>query len=300
MSLSCNVCSRSFSTSQALQQHERDSPRHLGSSGEHVSQVQTKQNKASSRPPPQHQFRCLTCQRSFNSNQALEQHKRDSPRHAGGAHQQQNIQPSASNIPTSTQQQQSPPNRSEATYVCGPCNRSFASEEALQQHRRDSAAHQMSPTPLDIFFRSFPGFPYESVLPPATSYAQLEQHQGWAPHSAASRDAWRQYQEALRDELQMWYGDEDNLTAWHALCRAIGVNPLPGTCEQCVVVRISRSPKEALARAPTLTRIKGCAEHAREHHRPHRMGPERPTTCREARADLSNCGQVTRVQQEFE
>jgi hypothetical protein len=31
----------------------------------------------------------------------------------------------------------------------------------------------------------------------------------------------------------MWYGAENDLTAWHALCRAIGVEPLPKTCEQC-------------------------------------------------------------------
>jgi hypothetical protein len=31
----------------------------------------------------------------------------------------------------------------------------------------------------------------------------------------------------------MWYGVENDLTAWYALCRAIGVEPLPKTCEQC-------------------------------------------------------------------
>ncbi len=30
----------------------------------------------------------------------------------------------------------------------------------------------------------------------------------------------------------MWYSAEDNLTAWHALCRAISFEPLPKTCEQ--------------------------------------------------------------------
>jgi hypothetical protein len=33
------------------------------------------------------------------------------------------------------------------------------------------------------------------------------------------------------------YGAEDDLTAWHALCRAISVEPLPQTCEQCEEVR---------------------------------------------------------------
>lgn len=45
--------------------------------------------------------------------------------------------------------------------------------------------------------------------------------------------AWNGYQDALQSELHIWYGAEDNLTAWHALCRAIGVERLPKTCDQC-------------------------------------------------------------------
>ena len=41
------------------------------------------------------------------------------------------------------------------------------------------------------------------------------------------------YQDALQCELYLWYGAENDLTAWHALCRAIGVEPLPKTCELC-------------------------------------------------------------------
>ncbi len=33
------------------------------------------------------------------------------------------------------------------------------------------------------------------------------------------------------------YGAEDDLTAWHVLCRAIGVEPLPKTCEKCEEAR---------------------------------------------------------------
>jgi hypothetical protein len=86
---------------------------------------------------------------------------------------------------------------------------------------------------LDTFFGSFQSFDYDPSLPPATSYALLRRHEGWRPNDAASRDAWDRYQEALEGELRMWYGAEDDLTAWHALCRAIGIDPLPRTCEQC-------------------------------------------------------------------
>jgi hypothetical protein len=33
----------------------------------------------------------------------------------------------------------------------------------------------------------------------------------------------------------MWYGLENDLTAWYTLYRAIGVEPLLKTCEQCEV-----------------------------------------------------------------
>lgn len=59
----------------------------------------------------------------------------------------------------------------------------------------------------------------------------------WRREDAASKEAWTFYQEALESELRMWYGAENDLAAWHALCRAIGVKPLPQTCEQCEEVR---------------------------------------------------------------
>ncbi|KAN0110992.1 hypothetical protein V8E51_007379 [Hyaloscypha variabilis] len=49
----------------------------------------------------------------------------------------------------------------------------------------------------------------------------------------ALKDAWGRYQDALESELRMWYGAEDDLAAWHALCRAIGIDSLPRTCKQC-------------------------------------------------------------------
>jgi hypothetical protein len=72
-----------------------------------------------------------------------------------------------------------------------------------------------------------------SSLPPATSYANLQRHEGWQRGDPASDDAWNRYQDALASELRKWYGAENDITAWHALCRAIDVEPLPRTCEQC-------------------------------------------------------------------
>ncbi|KAH7406320.1 hypothetical protein DE146DRAFT_651342 [Phaeosphaeria sp. MPI-PUGE-AT-0046c] len=104
--------------------------------------------------------------------------------------------------------------------VCLLCNRSFKSKKSFKQHERDSPAHQQAPeiqTPLDVFFRSFPTFDYDPSQPPATSYARLQAQEGWRRGDAASADAWDRYQLALEGELHLWFGEEDDLSAWHAL-----------------------------------------------------------------------------------
>ena len=149
---------------------------------------------------------CASCDRSFGSKEALDQHRKDSPAHV-------------------------------VTFDCEDCNRSFGSEEALDQHLRDCPMHQLdSETPLDRFFRSFPTFDYDPSLPPATSYAKLRRHEGWGRGDEATNDAWDRYQNALEGELRKWYGAENDISAWHSLCRAIGVEPPPETCEQCEAV----------------------------------------------------------------
>jgi len=144
---------------------------------------------------------CARCDRPFVDDAALKQHIRDSPTHA---------------------------------FDCTTCARPFVSDTALQQHVRDSPTHQQAvETPLDVFFYSFRSFKYEPSLSPATSYRKLQALQDWRRGDAASENAWCRYQNALQGELQMWCGAEDNITACHALCRAIGIgDPLPVTCEQ--------------------------------------------------------------------
>ena len=66
------------------------------------------------RDSPAHTHDCEECNRTFNTEEALEQHLRDSPAHA-------------------------------ATFKCGGCDRTFNTEEALQQHLRTSSAHCTSP-----------------------------------------------------------------------------------------------------------------------------------------------------------
>jgi hypothetical protein len=94
-------------------------------------------------------------------------------------------------------------------------------------------------TPLDRFFLSYPSFEYDRSLSPAESFARLQRHQRWRRGSSEGKTAWGEYQRALKEEFQLWYGAENDLGAWHALCRAIGINPLPATCEGCEKVRVT-------------------------------------------------------------
>ncbi|KAJ5372465.1 hypothetical protein N7517_004471 [Penicillium concentricum] len=113
----------------------------------------------------------------------------------------------------------------------------FGSQSALEQHIQYSRAHIAAPrTPLDMFFQSFTGFMYNQALPPSDSYTQLKRFRRWGDNDPEDKRAWKQYQSALELEVKMWFGAEDDLGAWHSLCRAIGIEPLPVTCGQAVKV----------------------------------------------------------------
>jgi len=90
--------------------------------------------------------------------------------------------------------------------------------------------------PIDEFFESFPSFKYNPSLTPSISYGDLQKHQKWLPKSPESKESWESYQRALRREFNRWFCAGDELEAWHSLCRAIRINPLPKTPEECKVV----------------------------------------------------------------
>ncbi|KAI5460060.1 hypothetical protein BGZ63DRAFT_359760 [Mariannaea sp. PMI_226] len=210
MSFRCIVCDRSFNGSRSLRQHKRDT---------HTP----------------HAFDCASCNRHYGSKDALEQHLRDSPAHAASFRCNKCDQ-SFDNEKALQQHRGKFPTHAPSLAACGVCNRSFDTDKALEQHLQDSPIHQQVPdteTPLDAFFRSFPTFNYDPSLPPATSYANLRQHKEWERGDAEAKDAWNRYQDALENELRLWFGGEEDLTAWHALCRAVGIEPLPNTCNQC-------------------------------------------------------------------
>jgi DNA-directed RNA polymerase subunit RPC12/RpoP len=176
--------------------------------------------------------RCEVCNRSFTTQNALQMHLRDSPVHSG-SHKCGICGKSFKSSEALRMHSRDTPGHTQS-YSCAPCNRTFISNEALRMHIRDSPAHNLLPdTPLNRFFQSFPTFPYNPNLPPAESYAQLQNFCGWGYNSSESRESWDQYQNALREEFNMWFGSEEDLGSWHALCRAVRINPLPTTLRGC-------------------------------------------------------------------
>ncbi|KAK7403331.1 hypothetical protein QQX98_010920 [Neonectria punicea] len=237
MSIPCTLCGRRFDSSRSLQQHLRDSPAHTSSfecqtcNRTFGSQEALQQH---SRDSPAHApvFNCETCNRSFRSQEALDQHSSNSPAHAPSFDCDNCVRSFNSQEALGQHSRDSPAHT--LVFKCETCRRSFNGQGALDQHLRDSDIHQeKSETPLDVFFRSFPTFRYDPGLPPANSYAKLRQHERWHRDDPVSGQAWNRYQNALQSELHLWYAAEDDLMAWHALCRAIGIEPLPKTCEQC-------------------------------------------------------------------
>jgi hypothetical protein len=126
-------------------------------------------------------------------------------------------------------------------WTCPACNFVFAIQE--KTHHRCSSSESKPSTidgPLDKFFRSYPSFRYDPSKPPAISFARLQNHlqqrHGWAHRGPETDELWHRYQAVLTQEFNLWFGVEDDLDAWHSLCRALRITSLPTTCELCRLV----------------------------------------------------------------
>jgi hypothetical protein len=105
-----------------------------------------------------------------------------------------------------------------------------------------SSIPSIADNPLDQFFDCFSKFPYNACIPPATSYKNLRVNiwrwHDWDGHRPSTWREYRQevqvrYEVALTHEFNLWFGTEDDLKSWHALCRALEIIPLPFTREEC-------------------------------------------------------------------
>ncbi|CAH0023061.1 unnamed protein product [Clonostachys rhizophaga] len=231
----CKTCGRSFKSEEALQQHLQ-SPAHAPTfdckscNRSFRNDEALKQHMKSPAHDPT--FPCKNCGRSFKSDEALQQHMQ-SPAHIHAPTFDCKICSQSFKSDEALKQHMKSPAH-DSTLNCQTCDRKFQSKGALEAHLRDSPVHgRKSKTPLDIFFGSFRSFKYDPSLPPSTSYAKLRDQRGWERGDPEGDEAWNRYQDALAIELEMWYGAEDDLAAWHSLCRAIGIEPPPQTCALC-------------------------------------------------------------------
>ncbi|RWA08718.1 hypothetical protein EKO27_g6396 [Xylaria grammica] len=116
--------------------------------------------------------RCLPCNRSFSSKEALRQHLRSSPAHDFRC---EICGKRCSSEEALKQHKQNAPSHA-PLLKCDICSKSFRSDEALKQHVRDAPAHAPQLIPCDICDRSF------------GSEEALQQHMRDAPAHNASAE----------------------------------------------------------------------------------------------------------------
>ncbi|CAK7198939.1 hypothetical protein SEUCBS139899_001607 [Sporothrix eucalyptigena] len=160
---------------------------------------------------------CALCNKSFVTEQALADHVRGSPKH--------NVE-----VVNEGKQQKGKQGQQSTTVAA-------QGKKAKPKKKKKAKKAKHVDTPLDRFFKSYATYPYDSSKPPEKSFHQLVQHFGWKRESKEQKEAWRVYQSALVEEVRLWFGDEDDLAAWHQLCRAVRIRNPPlriHECEQAV------------------------------------------------------------------
>ncbi|KAL7929838.1 hypothetical protein V8C35DRAFT_314448 [Trichoderma chlorosporum] len=185
---------------------------------------------------------CSPCNREFKDEAGLEMHLRDSKLHQKPV----------------TEMSASP-----GDFVCTECvgehgkRQGYGTKKALKNHiwrnhrrgtktkKKDDAAAKdaeetlaaVRKTPLDEFFASFAGFAYNPRLSPEASWKALRRFKRWkngpGTRTVEENDAWAEYQSSLMREVNLWYGDVEDLTAWRTLCKAVGVIDPPHEIPTC-------------------------------------------------------------------
>ena len=124
------------------------------------------------------------------------------------------------------------------SYTCPSCN---AIIKFQQKASHSCLSYDSEPPiidgPLDSFFQLYHSFRYDASTPSAVSFNSLQNHlqkrHGWGRDHPECKKLWNCYQAALTQEFNLWFGTEDNLDAWHSLCRGVRIEPFPTTCELC-------------------------------------------------------------------
>jgi len=88
--------------------------------------------------------------------------------------------------------------------------------------------------PLEAFFRQYAWFKYKRNESAEEQFNRLRKGAGWKKGSSESDKAWEDYRTALVRQFNTSFSSDDNdLDAWHALLRHIGITKLPGTAKGC-------------------------------------------------------------------
>ncbi|KAK5996078.1 hypothetical protein PT974_04505 [Cladobotryum mycophilum] len=103
-----------------------------------------------------------------------------------------------------------------------------------EKKKTSNAKKQRENTPLDLFFLSFTTYKHDPSLPPAASFKRLYKHFHWKKEHEDQQNAWKRYQDALVEEVRYWYGVANDITACHALCRALGHISPPDDMKECI------------------------------------------------------------------
>lgn len=216
----CSTCNRVFKDDAALSMHLRDSKAHYS------EPAATTEEEAA--------WKCVRCETEFDSREELRMHVLSSEKHfacvaclEGGTWQDFLTK------------------RALKSHIWGK-HKHHGSGRGSDESKKDTKGKsekdtkgkgKVRETPLDGFFTSFVGFMYDARLSPEASWKKLRRFKGWKGpperRSAAENDAWGGYQGALAREVEMWFGDEKDLTAWWTLCKAVGKVDPPDEIREC-------------------------------------------------------------------
>ncbi|KAL7782107.1 hypothetical protein V8C43DRAFT_214290 [Trichoderma afarasin] len=213
----CSPCNRVFKNDAALAMHLRDSKAH------------------DSDPDPattmeEDSWKCVRCETEFDSQEGLTMHVLSSEKHFA-----------CMTCLEDGQWEDFLTKRALKSHMWGKHKHDSvqAGEQSKKKNTKGKGKAEVRETPLDGFFTSFAGFVYDPHLSPEASWKKLRRFQGWKGLSPDGRrsdeenHAWGRYQGALVREVEMWFGDEKDLTAWRTLCKAVGEVDPPDEIREC-------------------------------------------------------------------
>jgi hypothetical protein len=98
---------------------------------------------------------------------------------------------------------------------------------------------------LDEFFHFYHSFHYDVFTSLVISFESLQKYlqkrHKWSRESHECKELWHSYQVVLTQKFNLWFDVEDDLNAWHSLCRAVRITSFSITCELCRSVGLSHS-----------------------------------------------------------